>query len=649
MLPFSRRSIVALALSSTFVTTGARAELPEDCPGLGAALVDHSCFHSTHGPFATRLASPGTALTADTPNLDPVHTEYRVGLAGSQSSVTYAPTRSGAFSLFLGAQVPLTVLDPEGQEVNQLLLFDEGTGCDALPVSRVYELTADTRYQLLFGPTSSEHVVVVIEKVDDFLIENGRDTDGDGYGDPSDIIASVCVPPPGYVQNTSDCDDLDSTIHPGADERCGDELDPNCNGLKDDSGLSCSVGIGACRSDGELGCSGELAECSAAPAEASAEICNGVDDDCNGAIDESPNLCPDADRPTCVRDELGAFCGCLLDLDCGPRDSGRICDVASEHCVKGCSSAPGRNGCPSSDRCEEGGSSSGSCEPVDEPTGAGGEGGATPEPAANGGAGEPGRLNEGPHERTSDGGCGCRTPGGATRSLSVFPVLCFLALAFVQRRRRRPQRLSVWSRATWWTFVTGLVTLGCGGISLQESGDGADAGHDHPHSGGAGGSEVPGFDGGTAAQGGQSCVLTFSEELVEHACSHTTLGPYVSVAALAQTSSDPASVSTIQTAFRVDVVEAGARLAYRPSRDGTHVLFTDQQVPWNVRAENGGQMLGRKIPVLGCSTIDSGYEVELASGASYVLEIGSPAAEHFTLFIEHEATFGSAAMELSCE
>jgi hypothetical protein len=74
MLPFPRRLIASLALGSTFVPTAARAELPEDCPGLGAALVDHSCFHSTHGPFATRLASPGTVLTADTPNLDPVHT-----------------------------------------------------------------------------------------------------------------------------------------------------------------------------------------------------------------------------------------------------------------------------------------------------------------------------------------------------------------------------------------------------------------------------------------------------------------------------------------------------------------------------------------------------------------------------------------------
>jgi MYXO-CTERM domain-containing protein len=644
MLPFPRRLIASLALGSTFVPTAARAELPEDCPGLGAALVDHSCFHSTHGPFATRLASPGTVLTADTPNLDPVHTEYRVGLAGSQSSVTYAPTRTGAFSVFLGAQVPLTLLDPEGQEVNQLLLFDEGTGCDALPVSRVYELTADTRYQLLFGPTSSEHVVVVIEYVDDFLIENGKD----GDGDPSDTIASVCVPPPGYVQNASDCDDLDATIHPGAGERCGDELDQNCNGLKDDTGLSCSVGTGACRSDGELGCSGEFAACGAAPAEASAEICNGIDDDCNGAIDESPNLCPEADRPTCVRDELGAFCGCVLDLDCGPRDSGRICDTASQRCVKGCSSAPGRNGCPSPEHCEEGDSSSGSCEPVDEPTSAGGEGGAAPEPAPNGGARDAGRLSEASHERTSGGGCGCRTVGGATRSLSVFPLLGFLALALVHRRRRRFQRHSTRPAATSWICVMGLVALGCGGISLQENGHEADAGHDHPHPGGTGGSNAPSFDGGTA-QGGWSCSVTLSEELVEHACSHTTLGPYVSVAAFGQTTSEPASVSTIQTAFRVHVVEAGARLAYQPTRNGAHVLFTDLEVPWGVRAQNEAEIPGRKVPVLGCSTIEAGYEVELASGAHYLLEIGSAASDHFMLFIEHEATFGGSAIESDCE
>lgn len=61
------------------------------------------------------------------------------------------------------------------------------------------------------------------------------DADGDGYGNPSDyIFVSVCDPPlAGYFVATDgqqDCNDADSTIHPGATEVCGDGTDQDCNG-----------------------------------------------------------------------------------------------------------------------------------------------------------------------------------------------------------------------------------------------------------------------------------------------------------------------------------------------------------------------------------------------------------------------------------
>ena len=48
------------------------------------------------------------------------------------------------------------------------------------------------------------------------------DIDGDGYGD-STSIAQYCVPPHGYINDCSDCDDNDSSVYPGApgiDEDC---------------------------------------------------------------------------------------------------------------------------------------------------------------------------------------------------------------------------------------------------------------------------------------------------------------------------------------------------------------------------------------------------------------------------------------------
>ena len=382
--------------------------MPDDCTTLGSALVGHSCFHSTHGPFATRVATLGSASTPTTQSLDPVHTEFRVGLAGSESSVTYQPNRSGAFSIFLGEDVELRVYDPAGSEVGEILGIDGDTGCDGLPVAHVVELSASVRYTLVLGPTERREVVVVIEYVDDFLIENGRDGDGDGFGDPSDALRSVCVPPSGYVENASDCDDRDARIHPGAGERCGDEVDQNCNGLLDDEGLTCAAGEGSCRAPGELVCAGDGVACDATAVARSSESCNGVDDDCDGQIDEDPKLCPEPDLPACVRSGVSAFCGCLLDLDCGPRDSGRICNTASRRCVSGCGSSPGRNGCPAGTRCEAS-TEEGICVPTSPDAGMGGQGASGSVSTSDGGSeASPEAESSASSTRGDDGGCGCR-------------------------------------------------------------------------------------------------------------------------------------------------------------------------------------------------------------------------------------------------
>jgi hypothetical protein len=63
-----------------------------------------------------------------------------------------------------------------------------------------------------------------------------RDTDGDGYGDPTASTAA-CARPSGYAANSTDCDDSEETIHPGATEVCGDGLDNDC----DDSAGACAL------------------------------------------------------------------------------------------------------------------------------------------------------------------------------------------------------------------------------------------------------------------------------------------------------------------------------------------------------------------------------------------------------------------------
>lgn len=58
------------------------------------------------------------------------------------------------------------------------------------------------------------------------------DADGDGYGSTSATYA--CVAPSGTVEDSTDCDDGDDEVNPGATEICLDGLDQDCDAVMDD-------------------------------------------------------------------------------------------------------------------------------------------------------------------------------------------------------------------------------------------------------------------------------------------------------------------------------------------------------------------------------------------------------------------------------
>ncbi len=125
-----------------------------------------------------------------------------------------------------------------------------------------------------------------------------RDADGDGFGNMGDTT-EACSPPPGYVEDSTDCDDTNSDVNPAAQETC-DGLDNDCDNEVDEGVKSTfyhdgdSDGYGD-PNDPQEGCSetaGYVTDSSDCddndPAinPAATETCDGADNDCNTVVDD---------------------------------------------------------------------------------------------------------------------------------------------------------------------------------------------------------------------------------------------------------------------------------------------------------------------------------------------------------------------------
>lgn len=128
-----------------------------------------------------------------------------------------------------------------------------------------------------------------------------KDSDGDGYGDPSTAKKS-CTTPVGYVGNSKDCDDASRSIYPGAAEHCNG-LDEDCDGTIDESASDTIAWYQDLDLDGYGDPKKTIQACTAPSAvyvangfdcddtnseinPVGVEICNSLDDDCDENVDE---------------------------------------------------------------------------------------------------------------------------------------------------------------------------------------------------------------------------------------------------------------------------------------------------------------------------------------------------------------------------
>jgi len=128
-----------------------------------------------------------------------------------------------------------------------------------------------------------------------------RDRDSDGFGDP-ETAQYGCTGPDSSIRTAGDCDDRDASVFPGAPEYCN-TVDEDCDGEADEDAVDAESWYADTDADG-FGDPGDSVRACAAPAgyiddardcddgnpavcPGAAELCNGVDDDCDSSVDES--------------------------------------------------------------------------------------------------------------------------------------------------------------------------------------------------------------------------------------------------------------------------------------------------------------------------------------------------------------------------
>jgi hypothetical protein len=142
------------------------------------------------------------------------------------------------------------------------------------------------------------------------------DADNDGFSGDVQLLYA-CEAPVGWSHEITDCDDVEITIHPGANETCN-RVDDDCDGLVDDEDDSLDLSTGrpfALDADGDLHGDPIQMVMACEPGNGAAvvdddcddtdptvfpgadELCNGLDDDCDYEVDDGA-----VDAPTWYAD-----------------------------------------------------------------------------------------------------------------------------------------------------------------------------------------------------------------------------------------------------------------------------------------------------------------------------------------------------------
>jgi hypothetical protein len=205
-------------------------EVPALTPG-SSATVQFWRYYSQSGPqsFTATVDVCGTA-----PNHNVFETSEENNTLTVQFEVVACPADADNDGVCDADDFCPNTFDPLNNDGD-----NDGTGdaCDTDDDNDGADDAADCEpLNPFIHPGATENCSDGIDNNCNGLIDEGaqtlyRDADGDGYGNASETVRDCSRI--GYVVNAGDCNDLDPRAHPGANGRCDDGIDNDCDGTPD--------------------------------------------------------------------------------------------------------------------------------------------------------------------------------------------------------------------------------------------------------------------------------------------------------------------------------------------------------------------------------------------------------------------------------
>jgi hypothetical protein len=214
-------SVVNSAGSSTWPTNGVQSVILRQAAGTGNLELDE--FRTGTNWAAVTPAAAASCTTYNTITTTACST-YTLNSQNYSSTGTYIQTLANANTAGCDSiiNLNLTINQPSTSNINV-------TNCGPFTINGQTYSASGTYMQSLInaaGCDSMLHVnLTVVSNITYY-----QDFDNDGYGNLA-VSQVGCSPIAGYVTNSTDCNDNNNAIHPGATEIEANGIDEDCNGV----------------------------------------------------------------------------------------------------------------------------------------------------------------------------------------------------------------------------------------------------------------------------------------------------------------------------------------------------------------------------------------------------------------------------------